>query len=151
LPLNLLNSHKADIQETPAIMALRRSTPSNDIADETTENAKKKCVLVDLLNPKRSQNVTIVLKQFKDLDSIISDLNANKIGRFDVEQLRTLKTILPGFEEVDALRRYTGEIAKLTPACSFFLRLIEIPDYRLRIDCLLLRLEFHRIMEDVVP
>ncbi|KAL6726252.1 hypothetical protein Aduo_008242 [Ancylostoma duodenale] len=114
-------------------------------------NAKKKCVLVDLLNPKRSQNVTIVLKQFKDLDSIISDLNANKIGRFDVEQLRTLKTILPGFEEVDALRRYTGEIAKLTPACSFFLRLIDIPDYRLRIDCLLLRLEFHRIMEDVVP
>ncbi|EPB72574.1 hypothetical protein ANCCEY_08351 [Ancylostoma ceylanicum] len=88
---------------------------------------------------------------FTDLDSIISDLNANKIGRFDVEQLRTLKTILPGFEEVDALRRYTGEIAKLTPACSFFLRLIDIPDYRLRIDCLLLRLEFHRIMEDVVP
>ncbi|VDM72959.1 unnamed protein product [Strongylus vulgaris] len=87
----------------------------------------------------------------QDLDSIISDLNANKIAHFDIESLRTLKTILPETEEVDALRRYTGEITQLTPACSFFLNLLDIPDYRLRIECMLLRLEFHRVMEDVVP
>ncbi|CAJ0598092.1 unnamed protein product [Cylicocyclus nassatus] len=124
--------------------------------ESTTQNQSsvvhsKKSLLVDLLTPKRSQNVTIVLKQFKDLDLIISDLIANKIGRFDIELLRTLKMILPEAEEVDALRRYTGEVAQLTPACSFFLRLIDIPNYRLRIECMLLRLEFHRVMEDVVP
>ncbi|KAK5964707.1 FH2 domain-containing protein [Trichostrongylus colubriformis] len=111
----------------------------------------KKNLLVDLLTPKRSQNVTITLKQFKDLDALISDLHENKVGRFDVEVLRTLRTILPDSEEVKALRRYTGECSQLAPACAFFLRLLDIPDYRLRIDCMILRLEFHRIMEEVVP
>ncbi|KAJ1349016.1 hypothetical protein KIN20_004458 [Parelaphostrongylus tenuis] len=34
--------------------------------------------------------------------------------------------------QVNALRRYTGEISQLTPTCSFFLRLLDIPDYCLR-------------------
>ena len=83
--------------------------------------SKKKCLLVDLLTPKRSQNVAIVLKQFKvrrfevfasslfqlacnaslqDLDMIISDLSTNKISHFDVDILRTLTSILPDDEEV---------------------------------------------------
>ncbi|PIO66321.1 hypothetical protein TELCIR_11970, partial [Teladorsagia circumcincta] len=57
-----------------------------------------------------------------------------------------MKTIM-----VKALRRYTGECSQLAPACAFFLRLLDVPDYRLRIDCMILRLEFHRIMEEVVP
>ncbi|KAK6742473.1 hypothetical protein RB195_010003 [Necator americanus] len=131
-----------------SIEPAQETTPQNC---SSLKIPRKKSILVDLLTPKRSQNVTIVLKQIKDQDSIISDLHSNKIGNFDIELLRTLKTILPGREEVDALRRYTGEVAQLTPACSFFLRLVEIPDFRLRIECMLLRLEFHRVMEDVVP
>ncbi|WKY00920.1 hypothetical protein Q1695_015157 [Nippostrongylus brasiliensis] len=121
------------------------------VVPSVAQCSKRKGLLVDLLTPKRSQNVTITLKQFRDLDALISDLRENKVGRFDAEVLRTLKTILPDSDEVAALRRYTGEVSQLAPACSFFLQLLDIPDYRLRIECMMLRLEFHRIMEEVVP
>lgn len=125
--------------------------PSTHMDSSPAQSSRKKCLLVDLLTPKRSQNVTITLKQFEDLDALLSDLRENKVGRFEVEKLRTLRTILPDAEEVSALRRYTGEVSQLAPACSFFLRLLDIPDYRLRIECMVFRLEFHRIMEEVVP
>ncbi|XGW18776.1 hypothetical protein V3C99_002961 [Haemonchus contortus] len=141
-----------DFDMIDGMFAIEPAQNSSAVIESTHgQGAKKKNVLVDLLTPKRSQNVTITLKQFKDLDILISDLHENKLGRFDVEVLRTLKSILPDSEEVEALRRYTGECSQLAPACAFFLRLLEIPDYRLRIDCMILRLEFHRIMEEVVP
>ncbi|KAJ1349017.1 hypothetical protein KIN20_004459 [Parelaphostrongylus tenuis] len=65
-----------------------------------TQSMKKKRNLVDLLTPKRSQNVAITLKQFKNLDSVIAGLHDNKVEQFDVEMLRTLKAILPDSDEI---------------------------------------------------
>ncbi|ETN74981.1 hypothetical protein NECAME_03896 [Necator americanus] len=90
-----------------SIEPAQETTPQNCSSlknnSSTLQIPRKKSILVDLLTPKRSQNVTIVLKQIKDQDSIISDLHSNKIGNFDIELLRTLKTILPGREEVFVL------------------------------------------------
>ncbi|KAK6027059.1 hypothetical protein OSTOST_06917, partial [Ostertagia ostertagi] len=114
-----------DFDMIDGMFAITPAQTSPALVESThSQFARKRNVFVDLLTPKRSQNVTITLKQFKDLDALISDLHENNVGRFDVEVLRTLRSILPDSEEVRLLR------------CAFFLRLLDIPDYRLRIDCM---------------
>ncbi|PAV76214.1 hypothetical protein WR25_17555 [Diploscapter pachys] len=112
---------------------------------------KRKDALVDLLTVKRSQNVTITLKQFKDIDRLIEDLREYKIEGFEYEHLKTLRSILPDEDEIEALRRYSGDVALLAPACAFFLRLIAVPNYKLRIDSLDFRMDFQKIINELLP
>ncbi|PAV87988.1 hypothetical protein WR25_20257 [Diploscapter pachys] len=112
---------------------------------------KRKDALVDLLTVKRSQNVTITLKQFKDIDRLIDDLREYKIEGFEYEHLKTLRSILPDEDEIEALRRYSGDVALLAPACAFFLRLIAVPNYKLRIDSLDFRMDFQKIINELLP
>ncbi|KAG7251407.1 hypothetical protein CRUP_013479, partial [Coryphaenoides rupestris] len=57
---------------------------------------------------------------------------------FDIETLKQLLKLLPEKHEVENLRSYQGEHDKLADVDRFYLLLLAVPCYSLRIECMLL-------------
>ncbi|GMS90666.1 hypothetical protein PENTCL1PPCAC_12841, partial [Pristionchus entomophagus] len=105
---------------------------------------------VNLLCSKRSLQANIFLKQIKDSRALVDDIREGR-GAFSKEILAGLAAVLPDKEQVTMLRGYTGDASLLAPPEQFFLSLIAVPDYELRLDCLLFRRHFHTAMEEAAP
>ncbi|KAI2573044.1 inverted formin 2, partial [Homo sapiens] len=65
-------------------------------------------------------------------------IRAGDTTKFDVEVLKQLLKLLPEKHEIENLRAFTEERAKLASADHFYLLLLAIPCYQLRIECMLL-------------
>ncbi|XP_026500117.2 inverted formin-2 [Vanessa tameamea] len=98
---------------------------------------------ITLLDGKRSLNVNIFLKQFRssneDIIQLIREGSHDDIG---TEKLRGLLKILPEIDECEMLKAFTGDVTKLGNAEKFLLQLIQLPNYKLRIECMLLKEEW---------
>ncbi|XP_043277907.1 uncharacterized protein form3 [Venturia canescens] len=107
---------------------------------------------IALLDGKRSLNVNIFLKQFRssneDIIQLIKDGGHDDIG---AEKLRGLLKILPEVDELEMLKSFDGDKSKLGNAEKFFLQLIQVPNYKLRIECMLLKEEFAANMSYLEP
>ncbi|CAO4368233.1 unnamed protein product [Caenorhabditis nigoni] len=114
------------------------------------KKTSRKDAHVELLTSKRSQNVAIMLKQFKNIDEFIENVSSNKPVA-EIDALQNLFGMLPQNEEEEALKRYTGDIALLSPPSSFFYRLVQIPFYRLRIETQIFLGDFSRLMRELAP
>ncbi|CAJ0942039.1 unnamed protein product, partial [Mesorhabditis belari] len=111
----------------------------------------KKTDEVILLDTKRFMNVSIFIKKLGDVQELVSDIRECRgTTRLDTLQM-LLSTAMPTREEVDLIRTYTGDSSKLAPPESFFLHLVAIPDYSLRIRMLKFRMDFHLSMEKLAP
>ncbi|XP_063832765.1 FH2 domain-containing protein 1 [Ostrinia nubilalis] len=104
---------------------------------------RKEASEITLLDGKRSLNVNIFLKQFRssneDIIQLIREGAHDDIG---AEKLRGLLKILPEIDECEMLKAFTGDVTKLGNAEKFLLQLIQIPNYKLRIECMLLKEEW---------
>lgn len=63
------------------------------------QKSTRKDAHVELLTAKRSQNVAIMLKQFKNIDELIDDVSQNKPVA-EIDALQNLFGMLPQSEEV---------------------------------------------------
>ncbi|XP_067948065.1 inverted formin-2-like isoform X2 [Watersipora subatra] len=112
-------------------------------AESSGLHAKKKSETIALIDGKRSMNINIFLKQFKmdnqALAGLIRDGADKEIGP---ERLTGLLKILPESDEVETIKGFDGDITKLGNAESFFLELLKVSDYRVRIEAMILKLEF---------
>ncbi|KAM6441478.1 FH2 domain-containing protein 1 isoform 1-T2 [Liasis olivaceus] len=98
---------------------------------------------INILDAKRSMNIGIFLKQFKkSLDCIIEDLHIGRTDLYSSETLRELLKLLPETEEVKKLKDFSGDLSKLCQADSFMYLLIQVPNYSLRIEAMVLKKEF---------
>ncbi|CAJ0946953.1 unnamed protein product [Ranitomeya imitator] len=98
---------------------------------------------VSLLDSKRSMNIGIFLKQFKkSAEHIVEDIRKGKCDLYDSETLQELVKMSPEAEEVKKLKAFNGEITKLSLADSFMYMLIQVPNYSLRIEAMVLKREF---------
>lgn len=98
---------------------------------------------VSLLDSKRSMNIGIFLKQFKkSAEHIIEDILKGKCDLYDSEALQELLKMSPEPEEVKKLKAFSGEITKLSLADSFMYMLIQVPNYSLRIEAMVLKKDF---------
>ncbi|KAH0616040.1 hypothetical protein JD844_026825 [Phrynosoma platyrhinos] len=98
---------------------------------------------INILDAKRSMNIGIFLKQFKkSFESIIDDLHSGRSDLYSCEILRELLKLLPETEEVKKLKDFTGDISKLCQADSFMYLLIQVPNYSLRLEAMVLKKEF---------
>ncbi|KRX20106.1 FH2 domain-containing protein 1 [Trichinella nelsoni] len=124
-------------------------TKYNRTMSTTTERRRKEAVEINLLDPKRSINVNIFLKQFRggveELANLIRCDRADEIG--GPEKLRGMIKILPDQDEMEIIEGFTGDRTKLGDAEKFFLYLREIPCYRIRVETMLLKSEFATIIE----
>ena len=128
---------------------LANGTPNGSLlgtpSTPDTERRRKETTEVSLLDGKRSLNINIFLKQFRstnaEIAQMIRDGEHDDIG---TEKLRGLLKILPPTDEVEMLRAYDGDRNRLGNAEKFLLlHLMTIPNYRLRIESMLLKEEFN--------
>ncbi|XP_015516525.2 uncharacterized protein LOC107221879 isoform X1 [Neodiprion lecontei] len=117
-----------------------------------TEKRRREPSEITLLDGKRSLNVNIFLKQFRssneDIIQLIREGGHDDIG---AEKLRGLLKILPEVDELEMLKCFDGDRSKLGNAEKFFLQLIQVPNYKLRIECMLLKEEFAANMSYLEP
>ncbi|EAW81875.1 hCG2029577, isoform CRA_e [Homo sapiens] len=101
--------------------------------------ARKEPKEITFLDAKKSLNLNIFLKQFKcSNEEVAAMIRAGDTTKFDVEVLKQLLKLLPEKHEIENLRAFTEERAKLASADHFYLLLLAIPCYQLRIECMLL-------------
>ncbi|XP_060685200.1 LOW QUALITY PROTEIN: inverted formin-2-like [Hemiscyllium ocellatum] len=101
--------------------------------------SKKEQKEVTFLDSRKSLNLNIFLKQFKCSDEEVTDMiRRGNRSKFDVEILKQLKKLMPENNEIENIKAYSGEKEKLASADHFYLLLLDIPCYQLRIDCMLL-------------
>uniref|UniRef100_A0A8C3YJI6 FH2 domain containing 1 n=1 Tax=Catagonus wagneri TaxID=51154 RepID=A0A8C3YJI6_9CETA len=98
---------------------------------------------ITVLDAKRSMNIGIFLKQFKKSPpSIVEDIHQGKSEHYGSETLREFLKLLPESEEIKKLKAFSGDVAKLSLADSFLHCLIQVPNYSLRIEAMVLKKEF---------
>lgn len=107
-----------------------------------------KTVKPQILDSKRKMNVGIFLKQFKDIDLLLQNIYDGNIDGIEQEKLKVMEGILPNSSEIVILQNYTGDIKSLENAEIFFMKLIKIPDYQLRISTMSFRSDFTSYMND---
>ncbi|GLH12264.1 Protein diaphanous [Gryllus bimaculatus] len=137
-------------QAPPAPSA--QSSPRLGRDPQDPDRRRKESSEIALLDGKRSLNVNIFLKQFRSCNEDIIQLIRN--GEHDdigAEKLRGLLKILPEVDELEMLRSFDGDKAKLGNAEKFLLQLIEVPNYKLRIESMLLKEEFAANMGYLEP
>ncbi|KAM8808344.1 FH2 domain-containing protein 1 [Eudromia elegans] len=98
---------------------------------------------ISILDAKRSMNIGIFLKQFKkSAESIIEDIYHGRSEPYGSELLHEFLKLLPEAEEVKKFKAFDGDVSKLSQADSFMYLLIQVPNYTLRIEAMVLEREF---------
>ncbi|OAD58367.1 FH2 domain-containing protein 1 [Eufriesea mexicana] len=137
-------------QQVPPILPAASCTSYG--ANSDAERRRREPTEIALLDGKRSLNVNIFLKQFRssneDIIRLIKDGSHDDIG---AEKLRGLLKILPEVDELEMLKSFDGDKSKLGNAEKFFLQLVQVPNYKLRIECMLLKEEFAANMSYLEP
>eukprot|EP00058_Branchiostoma_floridae_P002828 XP_002588316.1 hypothetical protein BRAFLDRAFT_122887 [Branchiostoma floridae] len=107
---------------------------------------------VALFDSKKSLNLNIFLRQFRcSNEEIIDKLKTGDSETVGAEKLRGLLKILPEKEDIELLESYTGDREKLGNAEKFFLLLIGLQNYKLRIDGMLLKEELNSTVDYLEP
>ncbi|KAH3872566.1 hypothetical protein DPMN_035784 [Dreissena polymorpha] len=102
-----------------------------------------------LLDNKKSMLVNIFLKQFKEQNpEIVAMIREGNIAH---ERLRGLQKIMPDVETMRPILEYTGEKDQLGYAEQFYLELHALDGYRIRIDAMVLRLDFEVFLDQMKP
>ncbi|XP_066286089.1 FH2 domain-containing protein 1-like isoform X2 [Branchiostoma lanceolatum] len=116
------------------------------------EKKMKESNEVALFDSKKSLNINIFLRQFRcSNEEIIDKLKKGDSETVGAEKLRGLLKILPEKEDIELLESYTGDRQKLGNAEKFFLLLIGLQNYKLRIDGMLLKEELNSTVDYLEP
>ncbi|CAH1267428.1 INF2 [Branchiostoma lanceolatum] len=112
----------------------------------------KQLLQVNLLEGKRSLNINIYLRQFKcSHEEIIDMVQQGDPEKMGAERLKGLLRLLPQAHEIELLTSYEGDKTKLGAAEKFFLLLLELPSYRLRVEGMVMKEEFSASMAFLKP
>ncbi|XP_059505444.1 inverted formin-2-like [Stegostoma tigrinum] len=99
---------------------------------------KKESKEVTFLDSKKNLNLNIFLKQFKcSNEELVGMVQKSRKSEFDAEVLKQFKKLLPDEHERENIITYKEEKEKLANGDHFYLCLLKVPCYELRIDCLL--------------
>ncbi|KAG5846930.1 hypothetical protein ANANG_G00120180 [Anguilla anguilla] len=94
------------------------------------------------VDPKSKSTTAPAKKEPKEVRSSNEEFVAMVAGgdrsKFDVEVLKQLQKLLPEKHETENLTSFQGEREKLANADQFYLLLLAVPCYSLRIECMLL-------------
>uniref|UniRef100_A0A674JPA2 Inverted formin 2 n=1 Tax=Terrapene triunguis TaxID=2587831 RepID=A0A674JPA2_9SAUR len=93
---------------------------------------------ITFLDSKKSLNLNIFLKQFRcSNEEVVDMIQKGDRTKFDVEVLKQLLKLLPEKHEIENLKAFKEEKAKLASTDQFYLLLLRVPSYQLRIECML--------------
>ncbi|XP_021352107.1 inverted formin-2-like isoform X2 [Mizuhopecten yessoensis] len=107
---------------------------------------------IALLDPKKSMNVNIFLKQFrKPIEVVVELVKMGDSRAFGVEKLKSLLKILPGHDEVEMLQNFDGDYKRLGEAEKFFSHLIKLASYKVRVEGMILKGDFNAQLGSIRP
>uniref|UniRef100_A0A0P4WE09 FH2 domain-containing protein n=1 Tax=Scylla olivacea TaxID=85551 RepID=A0A0P4WE09_SCYOL len=107
---------------------------------------------VSLLDPKKSLNVNIFLKQFKISHAEVADLIRQcRSAEIGAERLRGFLRILPEDSEVGMIKEYQGDKAKLGDAEKFYVELLRVEGYQVRLEGMIQMEELYPAAEKLKP
>ncbi|XP_038865335.1 inverted formin-2-like isoform X4 [Salvelinus namaycush] len=113
---------------------------------------KKEPKEISFIDAKKNLNLNIFLKQFKcSHDEFVVLIQSGDRSKFDVEVLKQLIKLLPEKHEIDNLKSFLGEKLKLANVDRFYITLLAVPCYELRIDCMLLCEETTSVLDMLKP
>ncbi|KAG5872481.1 hypothetical protein JTB14_012115 [Gonioctena quinquepunctata] len=125
---------------------------NRDPANNSDKRMRKDTTEITLLDGKRSLNVNIFLKQFRSSnEAIIQLIREGEHDEIGAEKLKGLLKLLPEVDELDMLKSFVGDFDKLGNAEKFLIQLTNIPNYKLRIESMLLKEEFAANMGYLEP
>ncbi|XP_062325911.1 inverted formin-2-like [Osmerus eperlanus] len=118
----------------------------------TAAPAKKEPKEISFIDAQKNLNLNIFLKQFRcsHQDFVALVQNGDRT-RFDVEVLKQLLKLLPEKHEIENLKSFQGEKDKLASVDCFYLSLLAVPCYQLRIECMLLCEETVCVLDMLKP
>uniref|UniRef100_A0A670ZE11 Inverted formin 2 n=1 Tax=Pseudonaja textilis TaxID=8673 RepID=A0A670ZE11_PSETE len=120
---------------------------SKEVAPVKTEPKE-----ITFLDSKKSLNLNIFLKQFKCTnEEVVKMIQEGDRTKFDVEVLKQLLKLLPEKHEIENLKAFKEEKEKLANADQFYLLLLGVPSYQLRIECMLICEETAVLLEMLQP
>ncbi|XP_065819845.1 inverted formin-2-like isoform X3 [Labrus bergylta] len=119
---------------------------------KTRIKAKTETKEISFIDGKKCLNLNIFLKQFRcSHDDFVSLIRRGDRSRFDVESLKQLIKLLPEKHEVENLKCHLADRDRLSSVDQFYLQLLEVPSYSLRIECMLLCEESSCLLETMKP
>uniref|UniRef100_A0A8C5JDD0 Inverted formin, FH2 and WH2 domain containing n=1 Tax=Junco hyemalis TaxID=40217 RepID=A0A8C5JDD0_JUNHY len=120
--------------------------------EKTAAPVKAEPKEITFLDSKKSLNLNIFLKQFKCSNEEVTAMIRNgDRTKFDVEVLKQLLKLLPEKHEIENLKAFKEEKSKLANADQFYLLLLQIPSYQLRIECMLICEETTVVLDMIQP
>ncbi|XP_062433049.1 inverted formin-2 isoform X2 [Rhea pennata] len=120
--------------------------------EKTAAPVKAEPKEITFLDSKKSLNLNIFLKQFKCSNEEVAAMIQNgDRTKFDVEVLKQLLKLLPEKHEIENLKAFKEEKLKLANADQFYLLLLQIPSYQLRIECMLICEETSVVLDMIQP
>uniref|UniRef100_A0A8B9TPP3 Inverted formin, FH2 and WH2 domain containing n=1 Tax=Anas platyrhynchos TaxID=8839 RepID=A0A8B9TPP3_ANAPL len=120
--------------------------------EKTAAPVKAEPKEITFLDSKKSLNLNIFLKQFKCSNEEVAAMVQNgDRTKFDVEVLKQLLKLLPEKHEIENLKAFKEEKSKLANADQFYLLLLKIPSYQLRIECMLICEETTVVLDMIQP
>ncbi|KFQ98976.1 Inverted formin-2, partial [Nipponia nippon] len=120
--------------------------------EKTAAPVKAEPKEITFLDSKKSLNLNIFLKQFKCSNEEVAAMVQNgDRTKFDVEVLKQLLKLLPEKHEMENLKAFKEEKSKLANADQFYLLLLQIPSYQLRIECMLICEETTVVLDMIQP
>ncbi|XP_029589356.1 inverted formin-2 isoform X3 [Salmo trutta] len=107
---------------------------------------------ISFIDAKKNLNLNIFLKQFRcSHEDIVAMIQKGDRSKFDVEVLKQLQKLQPEKHEMDNLTSYQGAREKLAGVDQFYLQLLAVPCYALRIECMLLCEEISSVLQMMQP
>ncbi|KAM6070156.1 inverted formin-2-like isoform 2-T2 [Theristicus caerulescens] len=111
----------------------------------------KKTKEITFIGPKKSLLLSIFLKQFKcSNEEIAAMIQKGDRSKLDAEILKQLLKLLPEDHEINGLKS-CKEKSELANVDQFYLHLLEVPSYQLRIECMLICEETKILLECLWP
>ncbi|XP_068048357.1 inverted formin-2-like isoform X3 [Anomalospiza imberbis] len=143
-------SSKDLVEPDYASLELLFSVPPTIPTEKTGPKIKKKNEIT-VIGPKKSLLLNIFLKQFKcSNEEIAAMIQKGDMSKLDAEILRQLLKLLPEDQEINSLKS-CKETSQLANADQFYLHLLEVPSYQLRIECMLICEETRILLECLWP
>ncbi|KAF1377084.1 hypothetical protein PFLUV_G00218260 [Perca fluviatilis] len=119
---------------------------------KTRTKAKAEPKEISFIDAKKNLNLNIFLKQFKcSHEDFVSLIRRGDRSKFDVEVLKQLIKLLPEKHEIENLKSLQTDRDKLASVDKFYLQLLDVPSYSLRIECMLLCVESSCVLENLKP
>nr|XP_023020465.1 uncharacterized protein LOC111509028 [Leptinotarsa decemlineata] len=139
-------------QQAPASANSSPKLGNRDPSNNSDKRVRKDNSEITLLDGKRSLNINIFLKQFRSSnEAIIHLIREGEHDDIGAEKLKGLLKLLPEVDELDMLKSFNGDFDKLGNAEKFLIQLTNIPNYKLRIESMLLKEEFAANMGYLAP